>query len=123
MDKKEDRNKGLVNYKSLERDILSSIKEGRSLIGKGGALTPLIKKLLEVTLEGEIDNHLSSRSDEDNRRNGRGSKTVYTDSDSFELITPRDRNGSFEPQIVKKKTNEFTTRDKDSQLVCQWYEL
>jgi transposase-like protein len=86
---------GLVDYKELEENILSSIREGRSLIGKGGALTPLIKKLLETSLEGEIENHLSSKDEENNRRNGKSSKTLYTDSGSFELLTPRDRNGSF----------------------------
>lgn len=54
------KNIGLVDYKELESNILSSIREGRSLTGKGGALTPLIKKLLEASLEGEIESHLSS---------------------------------------------------------------
>ena len=87
----------------MESNVLSSIQEGRSLIGKGGALTPLIKKLLEASLEGEIENHLSSEDEENNRRNGRNSKTLNTSSGSFELFTPRDRNGSFEPQAVKKR--------------------
>ncbi|WP_264375829.1 IS256 family transposase [Wolbachia endosymbiont (group B) of Sphaerophoria taeniata] len=94
---------GLVDYKELESNILSSIREGRPLTGKEGALTPLIKKLLEASLEGEIENHLSSEDEENNRRNGRNSKTLNTSSGSFELFTPRDRNGSFEPQAVKKR--------------------
>lgn len=63
----------------------------------------MIKKLLEASLEGEIENHLSSEDEENNRRNGRNSKTLNTSSGSFELFTPRDRNGSFEPQAVKKR--------------------
>uniref|UniRef100_UPI003516867C hypothetical protein n=1 Tax=Wolbachia endosymbiont of Oedothorax gibbosus TaxID=931100 RepID=UPI003516867C len=62
---------GLVDYKELEANILSSIREGRPLTGRDGALTPFIKKLLEVSLEGEIENHLSAESEENNRRNGR----------------------------------------------------
>ncbi|KAL7635105.1 UNVERIFIED_CONTAM: hypothetical protein RMT77_014091 [Armadillidium vulgare] len=89
---------GLVDYKELESNILSSIREGRALTGKNGALMPLIKKLLEASLEGEIENHLSNEDEENNRRNGKNS--TYN---SFELLTPRDREGSFEPQIVKKR--------------------
>lgn len=59
------------------------------------------KKLLEASLEGEIDNHLSSENEGNNRRIGKNSKTLRTSSGSFELQTPRDREGSFEPQIVK----------------------
>ncbi|MGI2299188.1 IS256 family transposase, partial [Candidatus Cardinium hertigii] len=40
---------GLVDYKDLEENILSSIRLGKPLTGKGGALTPLIKKLLEAS--------------------------------------------------------------------------
>ncbi|GFQ64109.1 mutator family transposase [Trichonephila clavata] len=54
------RTTGLVDYKELETNILSSIREGRPLTGRDGALTPFIKKLLEVSLEGEIENHLSA---------------------------------------------------------------
>lgn len=73
------------------------------MTGADGALTPLIKKLLEASLEGEIENHLSAESEENNQRNGRNSKTLRTSTESFELLTPRDREGSFEPQIVKKR--------------------
>ena len=94
---------GLVDYKELEGNILSSIRLGKPLTGKGGALTPLIKKLLEASLEGEMAHHLSGDSPEHNRRNGKSSKTLRTSSGSFDLVTPRDRLGSFDPQIVKKR--------------------
>lgn len=95
---------GLVNYQELETNILSSIREGKPLTGREGALTPLIKKLLEASLEGEMESYLSNnREEENNRRNGKSAKTLRTSSGSFELLTPRDREGSFEPQIVKKR--------------------
>ncbi|BET29083.1 hypothetical protein wCauATS_12850 [Wolbachia pipientis] len=97
------RTNGLVDYKELETNILSSIREGRPLMGRDGALTPFIKRLLEASLEGEIEHHLSAGSEENNRRNGRNGKTLKTSAGSFELLTPRDREGSFEPQIVKKR--------------------
>ncbi len=43
-EKTSNKNTGLVDYKELENNILSSIREGRSLTGKGGALTPLINR-------------------------------------------------------------------------------
>jgi hypothetical protein len=55
-------NRTLVDYKELETNILSSIREGRPLTGRDGALTPFIKKLLEASLEGEIENHLLAES-------------------------------------------------------------
>ncbi len=91
--------------------MFDAIREGRPLTGKEGALTPFIKKLLEASLEGEIENHLLAESEENNRRNGRNGKTLRTSAGSFELLTPRDREGSFEPQIVKKRqTTELETK-------------
>ncbi len=94
------RTTGLVDYKELETNILSSIREGRTLTERDGALTPFVKRLLEAILEGEIKSHLSAKSEENNRRN---SKTLRTSAGSFELLTPRDREGSFEPQVVRKR--------------------
>ncbi|AXI24031.1 Mutator family [Cardinium endosymbiont of Sogatella furcifera] len=94
---------GLVDYKFLEANILSSIRLGKPLTGKDGALTPLIKKLLEASLEGGMAHHLSNASAVHNRRNGKSCKTLRTSSGSFDLLTPRDRVGSFDPQIVKKR--------------------
>lgn len=65
------RTTGLVDYKELETNILSSIREGRPLTGRDRALTPFIKNLLEAGLEGETENHLLAESEENNRRNGR----------------------------------------------------
>ena len=77
---------------------------GKKLTGKDGILTSLIKELVETALEAEITSHLNSRGDTDisNRRNGYNKKTIKSSSGSFELETPRDRKGEFEPQIVKK---------------------
>jgi putative transposase len=51
-----------------------------------------------------MDNYLSrSKKEEDNRRNGKSKKIVRSAYGEFELETPRDRNGEFEPEIVKKR--------------------
>ena len=93
------------NYNDFKADAIEKIKSGQPLTGKGGILTPLLKELLESALEGELDVHLLETREAgiSNRRNGRTSKQVQSSSDSFELLTPRDRDGSFEPEIVKKR--------------------
>lgn len=93
------------NYEEFKSEAIEKIKSGQPLTGKGGILTPLLKELLESALEGELDAHLSENREAGitNRRNGKSSKQVQTSTDSFELLTPRDREGSFEPEIVKKR--------------------
>lgn len=80
---------------------LKALQQGQALTGKDGILTPLIKQLTEAALAAELDSHLAQDISA-NRKNGTTSKTVKTASGNFELATPRDRNGSFEPQLVKK---------------------
>jgi len=68
-------------------------------------LAPLIKQLTEAVLEAEIESHIANDvlGGKSNRRNGYNKKTIKGTSDgSFELKTPRDRNGTFEPHLVKK---------------------
>lgn len=75
-------------------------------VGKDGVFTPLMKEFLEAALEGEMATHMASCHEESesyNRRNGKSSKIVQSPMGTFELETPRDREGSFEPQIVKKR--------------------
>jgi len=73
------------------------------LTGDQGVLTPLIKEIIEASLEGELDHHLSQKEPDDrNRRNGRTQKNLKSSMGSFEIFTPRDREGSFTPQIVPK---------------------
>src|SRR5580693_2810521 len=82
--------------------------QGLSLTGPGGLLGRVTKRVLEAALEGEMDAHLGyARHDPagrngGNSRNGRRAKTVLTDVGEVEIEVPRDRGGSFEPQIVAK---------------------
>ena len=82
-------------------EALKAVQSGQAITGKDGVLAPLVKQLTEAALEGELDSHLA----EDvsgNRRNGKSKKTVKSTSGAFELETPRDRAGTFEPKLVKK---------------------
>lgn len=86
---------------------LEALKSGQDLNGKNGFLTPLIKQLTEAALQAERDRHLEN-SGEPNRKNGYTTKTIKTPSGSFELDTPRDRAGTFEPQLIKKNQTHLT---------------
>lgn len=79
---------------------LKVVKQSARIDGKDGVLVPLIKQLTEAALEAEIEPHLSNEIR--NRKNGKSTKTMKSSVGSFELDVPRDRNASFEPQIVKK---------------------
>lgn len=109
----------LIKYEDLEQqvsklpstsneamaEILMGLYAGKPLLGSGGLLTQLVKDLTQIALQGEMDSHLSETALEEcgNRRNGITRKTVKTAGGSFELESPRDRNGSFEPQLIKKR--------------------
>ncbi len=73
----------------------------QELTGKDGFLTLLIKQLTEDALSAELESHLA-QDVEANRKNGSGKKTIKAPTGTFELATLRDRNGTFEPQLVKK---------------------
>ena len=92
------------DYEAVKNKALEHLKSGKPLLGKGGALAPLFKSFLEAALEGEMADHLREHNEEaPNRRNGHGSKELRTSEGDMELFTPRDRNGSFDPDIVKKR--------------------
>ena len=86
---------------------IKALREGKDLSGKDGILTPLIKQLTEAAMQAELEEHLTSE-DKPNRKNGRTSKTMKSPAGNFELETPRDRAGTFEPQIVKKHQTHLT---------------
>lgn len=93
------------SLKQFQSEIIEAVRSGAPLLGKTGVMTPYIKQALEAALEGEMDEHLESCKTQeiDNRRNGKLTKSMRSDMGSFELSVPRDREGDFNPQIVKKR--------------------
>ena len=90
------------DFEEFEKDAIKKLYDGKPLSGKDGIFTPLIKRILEASLDGELDSHLDT--DEiPNRRNGKMGKSLKTSLGKVDINTPRDRNSSFEPQIVKKR--------------------
>ena len=88
-------------------EALKAIQLGKPITGSDGVLAPLIKQLTEAALSAEMDSYLE-QSPSSNRRNGYSKKTVKSAVGSFELETPRDRNGEFEPVLVKKHQTKLT---------------
>ena len=82
--------------------------EGVKLTGPGGLLGDLTRRVLEAGLEGEMDTHVGygkhavEGRNGGNSRNGTRTKTVITDVGPVDIEVPRDRDGTFEPQIVRK---------------------
>ena len=95
---KEERNQELMK---LFEDALDLLKTGKKLEGRDGAVTPLIKRLLEASMEGEMNTHLEKS--RPNRRNGKGKKRVKTSFGDVEIETPRDREGSYSPELLPKR--------------------
>lgn len=112
-----------VGLDALDEQLLDQLvgqarERGVKLAGEGGLLHALTKRLLESALEGEItdylgyDRHEAAGDNTGNSRNGKRSKTVLTDIGPVEIEVPRDRAGSFEPQIVKKRQRRLAGVDE-----------
>ena len=105
----------MMNKKELEafaREAAKTIKTEQDLNDFRQMLT---KVTVETALNAELDEHLGyerhDTSSSSNSRNGYTSKTLRTEDGQFELNTPRDREGSFAPQLVKKQQTRFTSMD------------
>ena len=74
---------------------------------QGGLLDSLKKALTERALNAEMDHHLAADDSAGNTRNGYGRKTVTTESGKLEIDVPRDRQSSFDPQLIAKYQRRF----------------
>lgn len=104
----------------ISRKRLKHSSPARPWLGKDGILTPLIKQLTEAALSAELDSHLAADI-EANRKNGSGKKTIRAATGNFELATPRDRSGTFEPQLVKK--HQSTLSDEIEHKIIRLFAL
>lgn len=104
-----------MNKKDLEafaREAAKTLKTEKDFSDFRAMLT---KVTVEAALNAELDDHLGydkhEQSSSENSRNGVTRKTLRTEDGQFELDTPRDRYGDFEPQLVKKHQTRFTSMD------------
>jgi putative transposase len=104
--------------KELIDELLKDYRKPEDVIGENGLLKQLTKALLERAMSAELTNHLGFEKHDPagynsgNTRNGSTSKTVKGEFGEMVVETPRDRNGSFEPQILKKHQRRFDGFDE-----------
>lgn len=101
----------LIPDEAKRTEIVSRLYNGDPVVGDGGIFTDLLQALVNAALEGEMDYHLQEvKSDnKDDRRNGHTHKVVKSRVGPIAVNTPRDRDGSHEPQLIKKWERELGT--------------
>ncbi|RUQ78336.1 IS256 family transposase [Legionella septentrionalis] len=97
---------------AFAREAAKSLKTEKDLNDFSRMLS---KITVEAALNAELEEHLGysrhEKHNSTNSRNGYTPKTLKTEDGEFELLTPRDRNGTFEPQLVKKHQTRLTSMD------------
>jgi putative transposase len=99
-------------------ELLAGARSEEEIVGPGGLLSQLTKRLVERAMEVELTDHLGYEPHLEpsggtgNARNGTSSKTLVTEHGAVQIDAPRDRNGSFEPQIVRKRQRRFEGFDE-----------
>jgi putative transposase len=94
-------------------ELLAGARTEEEIVGPGGVLAQLTKRLVERAMSAELTEHLGYELHQEppggtgNTRNGSTAKTLATEHGPVRIETPRDRKGSFEPQIVRKGQRRF----------------
>jgi len=105
-------------------ELLAGARSEEEIVGPGGLLAGLTKRLVERAMEVELTGHLGYEHGEappggaGNTRNGSTPKTLATEHGPVEIDTPRDRNGTFEPRIVRKRQRRF--EGFDEKIIALW---
>jgi putative transposase len=104
-----------IDAQQLAQQLVEKARaEGVDLVGPDGLLTGLARTVLEIALDAEMSEHLGYDKhdpvgrDGGNSRNGTRAKTVLTEVGPVQIEVPRDRDGSFEPVIVRKRQRGWT---------------
>ena len=104
---------------AIKKEIVDELRKGvdpKAVFSSKGLLSEIKKALTERMLNAELDQHLEAEADAaamvdgtrpGNHRNGYSKKTVITDTSQVELEIPRDRRGTFEPQLIAKYQRRF----------------
>lgn len=110
------------SLEAIRQEVIEGLKAGKPMFGKDGAFAPLIQNILNAVLEGEMDAHLTEEERENgNRMNGKMQKQVRTSVGEVTVSTPRDRDGSFDPQMIRKR--ETVLADSMSDQIIGMYAL
>jgi putative transposase len=113
----------MTKEKSIDNELIDNLlknyKKPEDLIGENGLLKQLTKQLLERAMAAEMTEHVGyekhdvAGNNSGNSRNGKTAKTIKGTFGELALETPRDRNGTFEPQIIEKHQTRFTGFDEN----------
>src|SRR3954470_21464785 len=109
---------GDVLSDELVDGLLAGAASEEEIVGPGGLLSRLTKRLVERAMEVELTDHLGYEHGQappggaGNARNGTTAKTLVTEHGPVRIDTPRDRKGSFEPRIVRKRQRRFEGFDE-----------
>ena len=108
---------GMPSDRRISNEVIDELLAGASteeeIAGPGGLLAELTKRLVERAMEVELTDHVGYEPHQEppggggNTRNGTTPKTLITEHGKVEIDAPRDRDGSFEPKIVKKRQRRF----------------
>ncbi len=112
---------GVPGDRRISDEVIDQLLAGASseeeIAGPGGLLAQLTKRLVERAMEVELTDHLGFEPHQEppggtgNTRNGTSPKTLITEHGKVALDAPRDRDGSFEPRIVRKRQRRFVGFD------------
>ena len=93
-------------FEPTDANLMAGLYEGRSFTEM---LAPMLKRVVEAALSGELSAHIGSEKLEgvSNRRNGLQTKRVRTELGPIEIETSRDRNGTFEPQLIGRQERQL----------------
>ena len=105
------------DFEAFVKQAGEQLRAGKPLTGAGGVFTPLLKQVIEASLEGELDDHLKQTKKEGkNRRNGHAQKNIQSSLGGFDIFSPRDRNSTFAPQTVSKR-QRVISEDIDKKIL------
>ena len=99
-------------------ELLAGARTEEEIVGPGGLLAQLTQRLVERALEVELTDHVGYERHQEppggtgNTRNGSTPKTLQTEHGPVQISTPRDRDGSFEPKLVRKRQRRFEGFDE-----------
>jgi putative transposase len=112
---------GVPSDRRISNEVIDELLAGASteeeIAGPGGLLAQLTKRLVERAMEVELTDHVGYEPHQEppggtpNTRNGTTPKTLITEHGKVQIDAPRDRDGSFEPKIVRKRQRRFVGFD------------
>jgi putative transposase len=109
--------KKAFDFDAFVKEAGEQLRSGKPLVGAEGVFTPLLKRVIEASLQGELDAHLKAgKKPGGNRRNGHTQKNIQSSLGGFDIFSPRDRDATFEPQTVAKR-QRVISEDMDQKIL------